>query len=42
MKTAVPVFQMLTRLCGLILIVLGILFWTGNSTGGAARKSGHD
>lgn len=31
MRTAATVFQMLVRLCGLILIVLGILFWTGNT-----------
>jgi len=31
MRTAATVFQMLVRLSGLILIVLGILFWTGNT-----------
>src|SRR5437868_15224829 len=31
MKTAVTVAQMLVRLCGLVLIVLGILFWTGQA-----------
>ncbi len=31
MKTTATVLQMLVRLCGLILITLGILFWTGNA-----------
>ena len=31
MKTATTAAQMLVRLTGLILIVLGILFWTGNA-----------
>ena len=31
MRTAATVAQMLVRLCGLGLIVLGILFWTGNA-----------
>ena len=31
MKTATTTAQMLVRLTGLILIVLGILFWTGNA-----------
>jgi hypothetical protein len=31
MRTAALVLQMLVRLCGLVLIVLGILFWTGNA-----------
>ncbi len=31
MKTATTVFQMLVRLLGLILIVLGTLFWTGRA-----------
>ena len=31
MRTSATVFQMLVRLCGLVLIVLGILFWTGNA-----------
>lgn len=31
MKTTATVVQMLVRLCGLALIVLGILFWTGNA-----------
>jgi hypothetical protein len=31
MKTTVSVTQMLIRLCGVILLVLGILFWTGNA-----------
>ncbi|HJZ48529.1 MAG TPA: hypothetical protein VKE41_15240 [Roseiflexaceae bacterium] len=31
MRTAVTVIQMLTRLLGLVLIVLGLLFWTGNA-----------
>ncbi|MGH9431549.1 MAG: hypothetical protein ACRD3T_08390 [Terriglobia bacterium] len=30
MKTAATAFQMLIRLLGLILIILGILFWTGH------------
>ena len=30
MRTTATVFQMLVRLCGLVQIVLGILFWTGN------------
>ncbi len=32
MKTAVTIFNMLTRICGLILIVLGLLFWAGIAT----------
>jgi len=31
MKTATTVVQMLIRLCGVILIVLGVLFWTGSA-----------
>ncbi len=31
MKTATTVAQMLVRICGLLLIALGILFWTGNA-----------
>ena len=31
MKTAVTVAQTLVRLCALVLIVLGVLFWTGNA-----------
>ena len=31
MKTTVTVAQMLVRLAGLIQIVLGVLFWTGNA-----------
>jgi hypothetical protein len=31
MKTAATVAQMLVRIIGLILIVLGVLFWTGNA-----------
>ena len=31
MKTAVTVAKMLVRLCGLVLIVLGVLFWTGHA-----------
>jgi hypothetical protein len=31
MKTTTTVAQMLVRITGLILIVLGILFWTGNA-----------
>jgi hypothetical protein len=30
MRTTATVAQMLVRACGLVLIVLGILFWTGN------------
>jgi hypothetical protein len=30
MKTLVKVLQMLIRLFGLVLLVLGVLFWTGN------------
>jgi uncharacterized membrane protein YdfJ with MMPL/SSD domain len=30
-NTAVTFVQMLVRVCGLVLIVLGILFWTGNA-----------
>jgi hypothetical protein len=33
MRTVATVAQMLVRLCGLGLIVLGILFWTGNALG---------
>jgi hypothetical protein len=32
MKTAATVVQMLIRLTGLILIVLGVLFWTGHES----------
>jgi len=31
MRTTTVIAQMLVRLCGVILIVLGILFWTGNA-----------
>jgi len=31
MKTAITVVHMLVRLTGLIQIVLGVLFWTGNA-----------
>jgi hypothetical protein len=31
MRTTAAVVQMLVRLCGLVLIALGILFWTGNA-----------
>jgi len=31
MKTAVTVAQWLVRLCGLALITLGVLFWTGHA-----------
>jgi hypothetical protein len=31
MRTATTVIQMLIRLLGLIMIVLGVLFWTGNA-----------
>ncbi len=31
MKTATTVAQMLVRITGLILIVLGVLFWTGSA-----------
>jgi hypothetical protein len=30
-NTAATVAQMLVRLCGLVLIVLGVLFWTGHA-----------
>jgi hypothetical protein len=30
-KTAATIAQMLVRACGLVLLVLGILFWTGNA-----------
>ena len=33
MKTATTALQMLIRGCGVILIVLGILFWTGSAIG---------
>ncbi len=33
MKTATTVAQMLIRIVGLILIVLGVAFWTGNARG---------
>ena len=33
MKTAVTTAQMLVRLTGLILIVLGLAFWTGHALG---------
>ncbi len=32
MKTAATIANMLTRLTGVIQIVLGVLFWTGNAT----------
>ena len=32
MKTAAIVLQVMVRIIGLILIVLGVLFWTGNAT----------
>ena len=32
MRTAATVAQMLVRACGLVLIALGILFWTGNAS----------
>lgn len=31
MKTAITVARMLVRLLGVILIILGLLFWTGNA-----------
>jgi hypothetical protein len=31
MRTTATVAQMLVRACGVVLIVLGILFWTGNT-----------
>ncbi len=31
MRTTVTVAQMLVRVCGLVQIALGILFWTGNA-----------
>ena len=31
MKTATTILQMLVRLAGLILIVLGVLFWTDHA-----------
>lgn len=31
MRTAAVVLQNLVRVCGVVLIVLGILFWTGNA-----------
>src|SRR5215212_1236842 len=31
MKTATTVIQMLIRLIGVIMIILGLLFWTGNA-----------
>ena len=33
MRTAVTVAQMLVRVCGVVQIVLGILFWTGSAPG---------
>ena len=33
MKTATTTAQMLVRLCGLALLTLGLLFWTGNARG---------
>jgi hypothetical protein len=33
MKSAVTTLRILVRLCGLILIVLGIIFWTGHALG---------
>src|ERR687885_1554993 len=33
MKTATTIVQMLVRLCGLALVTLGLLFWTGNARG---------
>ena len=31
MKTATTIVQMLVRFCGLALVTLGLLFWTGNA-----------
>lgn len=31
MKTAASILQILVRIIGLVLIVLGVLFWTGNA-----------
>ena len=31
MKSTVTALRMLIRLCGVLLIILGILFWTGNA-----------
>jgi hypothetical protein len=31
MRTTATVAQMLVRVCGLVLIVLGVLLWTGNA-----------
>lgn len=31
MRTTATAVQMLVRLCGLVLVTLGILFWTGNA-----------
>jgi hypothetical protein len=31
MQTATTVAQMLVRFCGVILIILGVLFWTGHA-----------
>ena len=31
MKTATTIAQTLVRLCGLVLLTLGMLFWTGNA-----------
>jgi hypothetical protein len=33
MRTAITVFRWLVRVSGLVLLVLGTLFWTGNATG---------
>ncbi|HEX5416723.1 MAG TPA: hypothetical protein VFZ25_13720 [Chloroflexota bacterium] len=33
MKTATTALQMIVRFCGVVLIVLGVLFWIGTATG---------
>ena len=33
MKTATTIVRILMRLTGLVLVVLGVLFWTGNARG---------
>ena len=33
MSSAVTTLRLLVRLCGLILIILGIIFWTGHARG---------
>lgn len=33
MKTAATIAQTIVRLCGLVLLTLGLLFWTGNARG---------